>query len=172
MSKGRRPRGERVPADERVGRRASPRTHVLERTQVVAVAQAEAFAFFADARNLEVITPRWLGFRILEAPSRLERGSRLRYRLRLGPLPVRWLTEIEAWQPPRGFTDVQLRGPYRLWVHTHRLTPVAGGTEIYDHVRYRLAGEPLASLVRPLTVERWLDEVFDYRAESVATLLG
>ena len=85
---------------------------------------------------------------------------------------MRWLTEIEAWRPPRGFTDVQLRGPYRSWVHTHRLTPVAGGTEIYDHVRYRLWGEPFASLMRPLTVERWLDEIFDYRAERIAAVLG
>jgi ligand-binding SRPBCC domain-containing protein len=138
----------------------------------VPVPPAEAFAFFADPHNLEAITPEWLRFRILEAPRGLARGARLRYRLRLGPVPIRWLTEIVDWRPPRGFTDVQLRGPYRLWVHTHRLTPVPGGTEIHDHVRYRLAGEPLASLVRPLTVERWLDEIFDYRAARIAALLG
>ena len=155
-----------------VDRRRSSRTYVLERTQVVPVSPAEAFAFFADPHNLEAITPDWLRFRILEAPERLERGSRLRYRLRLGPVPIHWLTEIEDWRPPRGFTDVQLRGPYRLWVHTHRVTPVAGGTELYDHVRYRLAGEPLASLLRPLTVERWLDEIFDYRRASVLRLLA
>ena len=173
----RRTRGElrqglaRAAAAELVGRRP-PHAYVLERTQVVPVPQADTFAFFADARNLEAITPPWLRFRILEAPERLARGSRIRYRLQLGPVPVRWLTEIEAWLPPRGFTDVQRRGPYRFWVHTHRLTRVGAGTEIYDHVRYRLPGEPLASLVRPLTVERWLDEIFGYRAGSIATLLG
>ena len=156
------------------GRRPPPilRTYVLERTQVVAVRPADAFAFFADPYNLEAITPPWLGFRILEAPDRLERGSRVRYRLQLGVVRLHWLTEIEEWQPPRGFTDVQLRGPYRLWVHTHRLTRVAGGTEIYDHVSYRLPGEPLASLARRLTVDRWLDQIFDHRAERVAALLG
>jgi ligand-binding SRPBCC domain-containing protein len=152
------------------GLRGAP-THTLERAQVVAASLARAFEFFADPSNLEAITPPWLRFRIVEAPERLEQGARLRYRLRLGGVPVGWTTEITTWTPPRGFTDVQLAGPYRIWEHTHRLTPVDGGTEIYDHVRYRLPGEPLASLVRPLTVERWLDAIFDYRADQVARLL-
>lgn len=95
----------------------------------------------------------------------------IRYRLRIKRLPVRWLTEITDWQPPRSFTDVQIRGPYRMWEHAHRLTPVATGTEIYDHVRYAVPGGPLGALVergvRPL-----LDEIFDYRAEQLQTLLG
>jgi uncharacterized protein len=101
----------------------------------------------------------------------LERGSLLRYRLRLFGVPVRWLTEIDDWRPPRTFTDVQLEGPYRRWVHTHRLAPVADGTEIYDHVAYRLPFEPLASLLAPLTVQRWLDAIFDYRERRIEALL-
>jgi len=143
----------------------------LERTQVVPVPIDGAFAFFAEARNLESITPPWLRFRIVAAPARLGRGARLTYRLRLFGVPIRWQTEIVAWQPPHGFTDRQLSGPYPLWEHTHRLTALAGGTEIYDHVAYRVPLEPLASLVAPLTVERWLDAIFDYRAARVAALL-
>ena len=67
---------------------------------------------------------------------------------------------------------MQLAGPYPLWEHTHRLRAVAGGTEIYDHVRYRLPGGPLAPVLRRLFVRRWLEEIFDYRAERLAALLG
>src|SRR5690349_21749788 len=88
---------------------------VLERSQVVPVELERAFAFFADARNLEAITPPWLGFRILEAPPALQHGSLLAYRLRLFGVPIRWRTEIVDWRPPFGFTDVQLVGPYRRW---------------------------------------------------------
>jgi len=144
----------------------------LERSQVVAAGLEEAFAFFADPWNLEAITPPWLRFRIVEAPDRLERGSFLRYRLRLFGVPVRWRTEIVDWRPPRSFTDLQLSGPYPLWEHTHRLSPVPGGTEIFDLVRYRLHGGPLAPLVRRLAVGGWLDEIFDYRAERMRELLG
>ena len=141
----------------------------LERTQVVPRSLDETFAFFADPRNLEAITPPWLHFRILAAPERLERGSLLRYRLRLYGIPVRWLTEIEGWWPPRGFTDRQLRGPYLLWIHAHRFAPIAQGTEIYDNVRYRVPGGRLgpARLVR-----RLVDEIFDYRAERLRELMS
>ena len=144
----------------------------LERSQVVAAGLEEAFAFFADPWNLEAITPPWLRFRIVEAPHRLERGSFLRYRLHLFGVPIRWRTEIVDWRPPRSFTDLQLSGPYPLWEHTHRLSTVSGGTEIFDLVRYRLHGGPLAPLVRRLAVGRWLDEIFDYRAERLWELLG
>jgi ligand-binding SRPBCC domain-containing protein len=146
--------------------------YALERRQVVAVPVDEAFSFFADPWNLEAITPGWLRFRITAAPARLERGSRLEYRLRLFGVPVRWRTAIVEWRPPRSFTDVQLAGPYPLWEHTHRLAPTQGGTEIFDHVRYRLPGGPFAPAVRRLAVGRWLDEIFDYRAARLQELLG
>jgi ligand-binding SRPBCC domain-containing protein len=126
----------------------------------------DAFAFFADARNLEAITPPWLRFRIVQAPPNLERGSLLVYRLRLFGLPLSWRTEIVEWRPPFGFTDVQLAGPYRRWEHTHRLRPVDGGTEIHDHVAYQLPHEPFAGLLAPVTVRPWLSAIFDYRARQ------
>ena len=141
----------------------------LTRTQVVPRPVDEAFAFFADPQNLEAITPPWLGFRIVAAPPVLERGALIRYRLRIKGIPVRWLTEIRAWSPPRSFVDVQLRGPYLRWEHAHRLTPVAGGTEIHDHVRYGVPGGRLVerTFVRPL-----LEDIFDYRAVRTADLLS
>ncbi len=145
---------------------------VLERSQVVPVDVEKAFAFFADARNLEVITPPWLRFRILEAPRTLGRGSLLAYRLRLFGLPIRWRTEIVEWRPPFGFTDVQLAGPYSRWEHAHRLRRVDGGTEIYDRVVYRLPYEPFAGLLAPVTVRPWLTAIFDYRARQTKARLG
>jgi ligand-binding SRPBCC domain-containing protein len=129
----------------------------------------ETFAFFADPDNLGAITPPWLHFRILEAPERLERGSILRYRLRLFGWPVHWRTEITGWSPPRSFVDVQRSGPYRLWEHTHRLRPVPGGTEVRDHVRYRVPGGPLAPAVDRV-VRLWLRRIFDYRADRLEHL--
>ena len=143
----------------------------LERTQVVPVPLEQAFAFFTDARNLERITPPWLRFRIVEAPHELSVGARLRYRLSLFGIPIRWRTEIVAWSPPRSFVDVQRRGPFRVWEHTHRLTPTDGGTEIYDHVRYRLHLGPIGTLVRTLVVRGWVEGIFDYRAGEVPALL-
>jgi ligand-binding SRPBCC domain-containing protein len=144
---------------------------VLERSQAVPVDLDEAFAFFADAWNLEAITPRWLRFRIVDAPPRLESGSLLSYRLRLFGVPIRWHTEIVEWRPPFSFADVQIAGPFRRWEHTHSLRSVPGGTEIHDRVVYRLPCEPLAGLLAPLTVRPWLSAIFDYRARQTAVRL-
>ena len=145
----------------------------LERVQAFGRSPGDVFAFFADARNLEAITPPWLRFRIVEAPTELERGSLLRYRLRLFGVPIGWRTEIATWIPPRSFTDVQLAGPYPLWVHTHRISPRAGGgSEVFDHVRYRLPGGPFAPLVQRLFVGPWLEAIFDFRRARLAELLG
>jgi len=142
-------------------------TFTLQRTQRVAAPLERAWDFYADAGNLHAITPPWLRFRIVDAPSELREGSLIRYRLRLFGVPIGWLTEIRAWQPPRSFVDVQLRGPYLLWEHTHRLTATASGTEIHDHVRYRVPGGRLvAPFIRPL-----LAAIFDYRAERTSELL-
>jgi ligand-binding SRPBCC domain-containing protein len=144
---------------------------VLERSQLVPVSIERAFAFFSDPWNLAAITPPWLRFQIVAAPHDLAQGALLLYRLRLFGIPISWRTQIGEWRPPRSFTDVQLQGPYRLWEHTHRLTSVARGTEIYDHVRYRLPFEPIVSLIAPYTVRRWLDTIFDYRAMRIESLL-
>jgi ligand-binding SRPBCC domain-containing protein len=141
----------------------------LERRQVVSRPLAATFAFFADPRNLELVTPPWLRFRIDAAPRELHEGARIRYRLRLFGIPLEWEAEIVQWQPPRTFVDRQARGPYRLWTHTHRFAAVGDETEVYDHVLYRVPGGPVGP--RRL-VRRWLDEIFDYRAARLAELLA
>jgi ligand-binding SRPBCC domain-containing protein len=145
--------------------------HLLERSQLVPTPLEQTFEFFADPRNLEAITPPWLRFRIVEAPERLRQGSLLRYRLSLFRVPVHWTTEITDWDPPHGFADTQLRGPYSLWVHEHRLEPTDTGTRVTDRVRYRVPLGPAGRAANRLFVGRWLDEIFDYRARRLAGLL-
>ncbi len=147
--------------------------HILEREQWVPRPIDEVFAFFADAHNLESITPPWLGFRILSsAPIVMQPGTEIRYQIRLRGLPLRWMTRIETWEPPRVFTDVQLRGPYKLWHHTHRFEPMNGGTQVRDTVRYSLPFGPLGRLVHAWVVRSDLEAIFDYRAARMAELFG
>jgi ligand-binding SRPBCC domain-containing protein len=150
------------------------RVHVLARSQRLAVPIERAFAFYGEARNLEAITPRWLGFRVT-TPSAIEMraGALIDYRLKLHGVRVRWRTRIEARDPPSSFVDVQLRGPYALWEHTH--TFQRDGEQavvIGDQVRYALPFGPLGELAHALFVRRDLQRIFDYRTQAVAELLG
>jgi ligand-binding SRPBCC domain-containing protein len=147
--------------------------HLLQREQWVPRPIDDVFAFFSDARNLEAITPPWLGFRILSpGPIVMRPGTQIHYQIRLRGLPLRWVTEIQTWEPPRAFADVQLRGPYRLWHHTHRFEPVNGGTQVRDVVRYALRFGPLGRLAHAWIVRSDLEAIFDYRALRMTELFG
>ena len=132
------------------------------------------FPFFADATNLERLTPDVLRFRVLTpAPIAMGPGALIDYRLSLRGLPMRWRTEITAWDPPRRFEDRQLRGPYRQWLHTHLFEEADGGTTVRDEVRYRLRGPDL--LTRPinsLLVQPNVARIFAYRHGALEQALG
>ena len=149
-------------------------THVLERSQRIELPAAEAFEFFADAHNLERITPEFLGFSITTTGAiEMRAGALIDYRLRLRGVPLRWRTRIEVWEPPRRFVDLQLHGPYSLWEHTHTFTPDGpGAVLIGDRVRYALPLGPLGEIAHALLVRRDLERIFDHRRSTVARLLG
>jgi ligand-binding SRPBCC domain-containing protein len=144
--------------------------HTLHREQRLPGSPGEVFAFFADAGNLEAITPSWLRFAVVTPrPIAMGAGTLIEYRLALHRLPISWLTRIEAWEPGVRFVDVQLTGPYRLWHHTHEFAPDgAGGTVMRDTVRYALPFGPLGEVAHRLFVARDLRRIFDFRAAEVA----
>ena len=152
---------------------AAVRFHTLRQEQWIARPLEEVFAFFAEARNLEKITPPWLGFQVLTpGPIRLAAGAQIRYRIGLHGMPVGWTTEIRLWEPPHRFVDVQLRGPYALWHHTHRFEAAEGGTRMIDTVRYRVGWGVLGRAINALVVRRDLERIFAYRRSQIAERFG
>lgn len=130
------------------------------------------FPFFADAKNLERLTPPWLSFRILTPPPiDMHVGALIDYRISLRGLPMRWRTRIARWEPDRAFADEQLRGPYAIWHHTHTFTPQDGGTALGDDVVMRPKGGPMAPLVMKF-VRGDVERIFQYRAKVMAEVFG
>ena len=147
--------------------------YVLEREVSIPAPRERVFAFFADARNLERLTPASLSFEFLtpgEIPMRA--GATIDYRLRVSGIPIRWRTAIEAWEPPYRFVDVQQRGPYAVWRHTHAFDETSAGTHMRDRVEYALPFGPLGRLARRLFVARRLDEIFAFRARVIQELFA
>ena len=133
----------------------------------------ELFAFFADAYNLEKITPDLLGFKVITpAPIEMRPGTLIDYKLKVRGVPIRWRTLIEIWDPCEKFTDEQLKGPYKRWHHTHTFTEENGGTRCDDVVEYAPPGGPLAPLINKLVVQRDVEKIFLHRAEILAEMFG
>ena len=147
--------------------------HTLRREQWIARPIGEVFAFFADARNLEEITPPWLGFRILamDSPS-IQEGTRIRYRLSVAGIPMSWESRITEYADQSHFADEQVTGPYARWYHRHTFRAVTGGVEMTDHVEYTLPFGPLGRFVHWLVVRQQLRAIFDYRNKVISERFG
>lgn len=148
-------------------------SHVLEREQLIARPRSEVFRYFADAANLQAITPAFLSFRITTPlPIEMRAGALIEYRLRLFGVPFRWKTRIEEWQPEERFVDQQLSGPYRRWWHLHTFEERPGGTLMRDRVEYELPLGPLGAIARRLFVARQLDGIFAHRRRVIARVFA
>lgn len=155
------PAAERLPNGDRV----------LRAITLLPLSRDRVFPFFAAAENLERITPPELRFSIVTpSPMDMGPGTLIEYRLRLAGVPFGWRTEITEWDPPRGFTDTQVRGPYHTWVHQHRFEERDGGTLMTDEVRWRLPLRPLGEVAAPL-VRAQLGRIFRYRARAIRRIL-
>jgi len=136
-------------------------------------AAQDIWPFFCDPNNLEDITPPFLAFRVLGMSTPvLGAGTLIDYRLKLNGVPIAWQTRIDAWEPPHRFIDVQAKGPYALWHHTHDFIPMGGGTLMRDTVRYRLPAGWFGALAGGSKVASDVERIFDHRSRRIDERFG
>ena len=138
----------------------------------IAAPPSEVFAFHEAPGAFERLAPPGRKLEVLEGGDSIRDGARLTFRTALGPLPITWVAEHSEYDPPHGFADRQVSGPFASWFHRHRfLDDGEGGTILRDEVDYQpplgLLGRLLAG---PLLV-RMLRQMFDHRHEVTKRLL-
>lgn len=154
------------PGAAETGRKGTMKEFELHHMQRFGNPLREVFAFFADPANLARITPPWLHFSIRSPqPVVMAPGALIDYAIHVHGIPMKWRSEITAWDPPHGFVDEQRVGPYRYWIHEHRFETSGGRTVVHDHVRYAVPG---GELVHRLFIKRDLDRIFSYRERVLA----
>lgn len=134
----------------------------------------EAWDFLSDPKNLQVITPDFMGFEIISGNDRtIFPGQIIEYTVApvLG-IKMKWVTEITHVVQGHYFVDEQRYGPYAFWHHKHFLKAVAGGVEMEDVIHYKIPMGFLGRLVQPLLIQPKLDGIFDYRREKLELLFG
>ncbi len=146
---------------------------ILEQEQVLPISMKEAWEFFSNPANLDVITPPELRFKIVELDSDvMYSGQIIRYKIRVAPLIwTGWTTKIVDVDHGRSFVDTQLKGPYKLWHHTHTFAPTNDGSVLAtDRIRYEVGFGPLGELAHAVFVGKRLKYIFDFRRSKLETL--
>ncbi|MFN4079399.1 MAG: SRPBCC family protein [Saprospiraceae bacterium] len=150
--------------------------YTLKRVQRLPIPLDQAWDFFSSPRNLQTITPAYMGFKITSDPEfnqEMYAGQVITYIVKpVMGIPLKWMTEITHVQPGRFFVDEQRMGPYKLWHHQHHFKAIEGGIEMTDLVHYRLPLGILGDIAQVLFVRRQLDEIFDYRWRKLEELFG
>ena len=141
----------------------------LEREQRIDRPLEEVFDFFSKPDNLAKITPSTVGFRILTpTPIAMQTGTVIDYTIKVFGFRRYWTTLITNYTPPHSFVDVQLKGPYEFWHHTHSFEAVGQATLMKDSVRYVMPLGFLGQLAHELIVKRQLRSIFDHRERVIA----
>lgn len=134
---------------------------------------SKVFAFFSESKNLEVLTPDFLNFKVLrQSTEKITEGTLLDYRLRLHGMPIRWQSLITDWQPNFCFSDIQTKGPYSVWEHRHEFEEKNGGALIRDNVRFKVPFGALGDMVLTDFIQKDLKEIFNFRKKKIEELLG
>ena len=146
----------------------------LKRTQFIPADLQTCWDFFSSPQNLQVITPDYMGFKVLtENPEHMYPGLIIAYKVKpLLGIPLSWVTEIKHVRENDFFVDEQRIGPYKLWHHEHHFKEVEGGVEMTDIVSYALPFGLLGRMVHPLLVKKKLEEIFEYRFKKVEEIFG
>ena len=143
--------------------------HTIRQSQTLPVSRDVLWEFVSVPQNLNRITPPKMAFEIVgEPPESAYAGLLLEYKVRIPILGwTSWLTEIKYVKDGYSFMDEQRVGPYKLWLHTHTLEDVKGGTKMTDEIRYSMPFGPFGAIAHVLFVKRTLKQIFDYRREKL-----
>ena len=164
---GEQPSREILPADR-------PWTSIArQRIGAVAAPLGDVFEFFSRPENLGILTPSNMGFAITSISGPMDGGTLISYRLRVGSVPLKWTTRIDAWEPGRRFVDAQVAGPYACWWHEHRFEAYgADRTIMTDRALYAPPLGIFGRAANQLFIKNSLRAIFSFRSDAIRLRFG
>jgi ligand-binding SRPBCC domain-containing protein len=136
---------------------------------------AEAvYAWHARPDALQRLTPPWENAKVIQQTGGIEEmGSRVKIRVRVGPISQIWTAEHTACEPGRMFRDSMISGPFQRWEHTHFFIPETSNTSwLEDRVEYELPLGWLGKLLGNAYTRRRLSRMFAWRHRVTAEALA
>jgi ligand-binding SRPBCC domain-containing protein len=142
----------------------------LEKTQKIPAEITEVWNFISSPVNLKHITPPYLGFEIINnnLPEKMYPGMIISYKVSpLLGIKMKWVTEITYVKENEYFIDEQRIGPYSMWHHQHKITPIDSGVLMTDIVTYNPPFGFLGALSNKVFIRKQLDEIFNFRESAI-----
>jgi ligand-binding SRPBCC domain-containing protein len=135
---------------------------------VIRAPRERVFGFYMRPDAFQLLVPPWEKVKMVQLADISKIGSRAIIRSKiLGFLPVRWVAEHTAYDPPHMFEDVQVSGPFASWRHRHVFDAVPGGTLMRDEIEYEPPTGSLGKFAAPMLIVPKLEKMFSYRHEVV-----
>ncbi|MGE5440464.1 MAG: SRPBCC family protein [Bacteroidota bacterium] len=146
----------------------------FETKQVLPVSKTKCWEFFSDPKNLQIMTPPELDFKIKSIlPGEMYPGQIIIYRIKIFPLIyVTWVTEITHVRDYEYFVDEQRFGPYKLWHHEHIFREVNEGVEMTDIVHYAIPLGLIGRIMNAIVIKKKLNRIFSFRKEFLKSSLN
>lgn len=140
--------------------------------QFLPITLDQAWTFFSSPKNLNLITPPEMDFRILdELPEQMYQGMLIRYKIKpMLNIPLDWVTEITVIKGDQFFIDEQRKGPYRIWHHEHHFKVVEGGVLMTDKLYYDIGMGFIGTLAGKLWVDKQVKSIFEFRSNKLIDL--
>lgn len=146
--------------------------YTLETKQKLNTSLKKSWSFFSDPKNLSLMTPKHMNFKILSDLSKIHEGQIIKYKV--SPFPffrVGWTTEITKVDKPFLFIDEQRKGPFSIWHHEHTFQKRKKWIISYDKVTYKLPFGFLGKFFGERIVKNQLINIFRFRKEILKNLL-
>jgi uncharacterized protein len=119
--------------------------------------------------SFERLRPSWQHLRVLGRSGGQEAGGRIELSVGVGPVRTHWLAEIVEYEPGRRLVDIQVKGPFASWRHTHGFEPAGdGSSRLADHVDYELPLGAAGDILGGVPVHRSLERLFRFRHRRTA----
>ena len=112
---------------------------------------------------LERLIPPWEKTWVRSRTGGIDPGGQVVMQMYAGPLPYTWQARHIENSVGVMFQDIQERGPFARWTHTHRFTDTPEGALLEDQIDYALPAQSCLPNFSTTLVNSTLERVFRYR---------
>lgn len=140
------------------------KSRIFSKRSEISAPVDDVFQWHARPGAIERLSPPWDPLEIISRTGGIEAGAEVKMKLKAGPVPVKWHARHVDYIENRLFKDIQVKGPFSRWTHTHRFEDVRGTTcMLEDIIEYALPGHPMGTALMAPFVEKKLNQIFIYR---------